>query len=117
MEEERSSNEWLVGKRSTTVQQICLSLPHDLMGKDADWKSVDFGFNTFWIHICTLSGCWSGVCLQVDFQWINPMTRDDINKGMEKIDSITSSGTSLKAFKLTCVDCKIALECGTCKSV
>ena len=45
------------------------------------------------------------------------MTRDDINKGMEKIDSITSSGTSLKAFKLTCVDCKIALECGTCKSV
>ena len=46
------------------------------------------------------------------------MVRDDMNiKGIKKIHSITTCGGSLKAFEFTCVDCKIALERGACKSL
>ena len=43
------------------------------------------------------------------------MARDDIS--IKVIRSITARRASLTAFELTCIDCKIAFEYGTCKSI
>ena len=49
------------------------------------------------------------------FEWTSPMARDDIS--IKVIRSITARRASLTAFELTCIDCKIAFEYGTCKSI